>query len=204
MLTSASCIAGKVASDFTLRVGDHDLSTTAETSATKTYKILTVKPHTGYVAGSGPGIPNDIGLLRVQRIAVSEKVGIVCLPFKFATNAFVNAAVTIAGWGLTSTGGTASTILKKIDTTVISNTVCGNSYSTLTASMMCTFTMGKDTCDADTGSAVYHASVGRTYAIGVVSSGKNCAGTSPTINTRITSFLSFIKTTATTASFCEV
>ena len=49
----------------------------------------------------------------------------VCLPTTGFSGDYAGVTATVTGWGTTSSGGSASTILKEVDVGIISNQQCG-------------------------------------------------------------------------------
>ncbi|KAG4065023.1 hypothetical protein HA402_004146 [Bradysia odoriphaga] len=205
VLTAASCLSmhnnptrvGVLAGDLYYTIG---VSGT-ETPYTKLYAAKKLIVHPMYKSTSQD---NDIGLIETTtQILFSRGVGPACLPFLFTSQSFENTAVEAAGWGTTSFAGPASSNLKKVSLTVISNTKCGQSYSQIISqSKLCTYTPGKDTCQYDVGGPLYSRG-NRLYVVGIVSYGTGCGMSTPTVNTRVTSYLDWIVANANSATFCR-
>lgn len=109
----------------------------------------------------------------------------------------------VAGWGTTEFGGPRPTVLKKVSLQVTTNSYCANSLgSTVYSSQVCTYTPGKDTCQYDSGGNLFYR-VDRFFTIGIVSNGIGCGQNTPTVNTRITSYLSWILANSPGATYCS-
>jgi secreted trypsin-like serine protease len=73
----------------------------------------------------------------------------------------------VAGWGLTSTGGTPSSILLAVDVNVVSDADCAAAYGPPPAfdpaSMICAGAPGRDSCQGDSGGPLFaNVQVGTT------------------------------------------
>lgn len=136
-------------------------------------------------------------------------VGIVCLPW-YGYTELLGPNVTVAGWGSTEFGGPMSNVLRKADMTAITNAVCGATYSQTTSNLnfLCTTERivgaDQDTCQFDSGTSVYREISQRIYSVGVTSGGYGCGGAAPTLNTRVTSYLSWITANSPGATYCQV
>lgn len=84
----------------------------------------------------------------------------------------------VAGWGRTKEGGTASAIMRKATVHTIQQSDCRKSYSKIEKGQICAGIEnvgGKDSCQGDSGGALWHKKNGKTYQVGIVSSGIGCA-----------------------------
>lgn len=201
-LTAAHCVAEMTPANLKLLVGEHDISTAAETKYTATYTINKFVVHENYNKATGE---NDIALIRVPRMQFSKNVNMVCLPLKTRADNYDGVTVTTAGWGTLEFGGSVPSRLQKVNLQTITNAVCKNSYSTLTSGFICTYTENKDTCQMDSGNALYYTDTNsRLYAVGVVSGGSGCAGSKPSLNTRVKVYTDWIVKWATLGTFCNI
>lgn len=194
VLTAAHCVAGKQVSDLKVLVGEHDFSTATETTFTQTITVLDIIPHASYNSATNE---NDIALVRVKKMTFNENVGSVCLPFTLTGQAWTSDSVTAAGWGTTSFGGTTSKVLQKVELQTVADKLCTNT-------MICTYTEDKDTCQYDSGGSLFYTKNSKVYAVGVVSSGIGCAGSTPSVNAKVSAHLDWIKSKAVGATFCNV
>lgn len=201
-MTAAHCVVNKDVSELKVRVGEHDTSTEAETSSTRTLNVLKIIPHPAYDSTTNE---NDIALVRTK-ISLNENVDVVCLPFSLKQETFSSNTVAVAGWGSIEFGGPKSKILQKVDLNTIPNAECAQSYPNLTPDMICTKTLDKDTCQSDSGGNLYYSNPSNSllYSIGIVSGGYGCAGPTPSLNTRVTSYLDWIVANTPEAKFCNV
>jgi hypothetical protein len=200
ILTAAhGIIQYKTMSDLAVLVGDHDTSTGSESPYSALYTVLTYIIHENYNSQTSV---NDIALVKTTSdIVYSRGVAPACLPFNYQTD-FTGAVLDTAGWGTTSFGGPIPNILQKVSLNVISNTQCSSSWgSTMQTSQMCTYTPNKDTCQYDSGGSLFYRTT-RMYTVGIVSYGYGCASTKPSINTRVTSYINWIKSKTAEVTYC--
>lgn len=154
-------------------------------------------------------VHNDIALLKtLYPIEWNRSVGPVCLPFYTLTGLdggrtppFTGQRVETAGWGTTSFGGQQSSVLLKTTLDVISRAQCQNIVRTLPSGAFCTYTPGRDTCQYDSGGALFERGE-RLYAVGIVSYGFACATHQPSVNTRVASHLKWIKNKTPEVKYC--
>lgn len=136
---------------------------------------------------------------------MSRGVGIVCLPTLYANDLFSSRLMTVAGWGTTEFGGPASPKLLKTDVEIKSNTYCKIYFiQANSTNFLCAYTPNKDTCQYDSGSSGFLAINGRLYSVSVTSGGDGCAGSKPSLNTRVTAYLQWIRSNAVGDQFCDV
>ncbi|XP_063905604.1 venom serine protease-like [Zophobas morio] len=202
-LTSAYCLRGQVPTNVALLVGDHDVSTGSDTSAAALYRISDFFQHPGYNIMDES---NNIAVLKTSTpIRFSSKVGPVCLPFRYGRRNFVNDTVTVLGWGFKDFAGHKSDTLHKVNLTVVSNSYCAqNLEQHIHPTQMCTYTLGEDSCATDSGGPLLwrNSSSGRFQLVGLVSSPLTCATNAPAVNTRVTSFLSWIVSVTNDTIYC--
>jgi len=111
------------------------------------------------------------------------------------TDQFADYDATVIGWGTTSSGGSASLVLREVDTPVITNAFCNTMYSGVTLRMMCAYLPGKDSCQGDSGGPffVLNDQTNQFEQIGIVSWGIGCAGVgAPGVYTRVTAVVSWV------------
>ncbi|XP_067005298.2 venom serine protease [Anabrus simplex] len=204
VLTAAHCLVRRIPQNLTVLVGDHDITTGADTAASRLYQATNFIANAGYDTVSQA---NDIALVRVQGpILMSPEVMPVCLPFRYRQFSFTKETVTVLGWGSTRYGAATSNVLMGTDLIVISPAECTSAYGdTVTTKQICTFNQGKDACQSDSGGPVLwqDKETGRVYLAGVISYGIGCATSRPGVNTRVTSYLDWILSN-TDQDFCDV
>ena len=100
------------------------------------------------------------------------------------------------GWGTTEFSGPESDTLQKVNLTIISNYDCSIQLSQMPIffSQVCTYTPHKDACQFDSGGPLFwhDNQSNRLQQVGIISYGMACASTSPSVNTRVTSYLTWI------------
>jgi len=190
VLSSAHCIVGKSATSLQVLVGDHDYKIGTDTPYATLIPVQSYLNHPGFNSNTNL---NDISIIKTQRsITYNVAIGPVCLP---PTNLlFTNSLVEAVGWGSTGYGYPVSSVLKKVSLTVVSNAQCNSYYNNqIQPSQMCTYASGRDSCQYDSGGPVFVTMNGLVYLAGVITAGSGCATSSPSINTRVTSYVTWIK-----------
>ncbi|KAK7067876.1 Transmembrane protease serine 6 [Halocaridina rubra] len=202
VLTAAHCIEGLQASDMNVRLGEHRLSTTGETTHV-TRSVSQIIGHAQYSPGDEL---NDIALLKLSSpVTVDQTVLPVCMPPPNPT--YANQEATVTGWGTTSSGGSSSDTLKEVVVPVLSNTACqATNYGTaIKDTMLCAGEAGKDSCQGDSGGPLVFQDGGGNYdQIGVVSWGSGCASPGyPGVYTRVNKYLDWIKDNTADGVYCS-
>merc|ERR1711872_564375 len=201
VLTAAHCVEGFTAGDLSVRLGEHNLASSSE-SSTVTRGVRTIKAHQSY---NDQTLVNDIALLELSSpVTQSSTILSVCLPPPRPQ--YANRQATVTGWGTTSSGGSSPNTLREITVKVWSNKDCVNSNygNAIQSGMMCAGTTGKDSCQGDSGGPLVYRDGGGNYdQIGVVSWGSGCAVAGyPGVYTRVTSYLDWIKTNTQNGVYC--
>ncbi|XP_063369669.1 venom serine protease 34-like [Cydia amplana] len=203
VVTAAHCVAGRAASSLSVIVGEHDKTTGGDTSATQGFNVERVTVHPLY---SSSNYDYDIAILRLGKdIVFSDRVGPVCLPFKFVNTDFAGSRFTLLGWGSLFIGGPVSNTLRKVDVDVLSQAACQRVVPALTPRQLCHYTPGKDTCQDDSGGPALYTdpSSSLLYLGGISSFGRLCAQDGqPGINTRVTVLLPWITSNTPGATYC--
>ncbi|XP_017004702.2 uncharacterized protein [Drosophila takahashii] len=212
LLSAAHCFLGpetNSAAKLRVVVGEHDLASSFETFATRRYDLDTLILHEDFSQTSG--LPrSDIALLRTRTAIVwSRHVGPACLPLQPAEDGrklpLAGHQVVAAGWGTTSYGGPQTQLLLKATLDVIDGQRCRQTLASsggVPAHTFCTYTPGRDTCQYDSGGALYERINGRLVAVGIVSFGQGCATQQPSVNTRVASFIKWIRTKSPEVAYC--
>ncbi|KAK9510641.1 hypothetical protein O3M35_005379 [Rhynocoris fuscipes] len=177
-------------------VGEHDIRTQKETSATRVHVVSKIYQHSGY---NDYNNQDDIAILELEtKIEFNDKVGPICIPTvqKNLKDQFVK----VMGWGLLkdeSEGGSPSPTLHKVNLRVIDPEVCEVIYGieTDTPKQICTFNNKKDSCQGDSGGPLVslNPETNMLEQIGVVSYGRKCGSTDPAVNTDVAAYLPWIK-----------
>lgn len=179
-----------------------------ESYYTRIHEIESIILHE-YFRSTDSNVRNDIALLRtIVPIEWNRSVGPACLPLNY--NRFTESSkkpplpgqrLDTAGWGTTSFGGVQSSKLLKTTLDVISSEQCKKSIRSLPSGTFCTYSPGRDTCQYDSGGALYIRAE-RLYAVGIVSYGYACATQQPSVNTKISSFVKWIKNKTPEVKYC--
>jgi len=208
LLTAAHCaVINSNPANLEALVGDHDLTSSTETLYAARYDISQIIVHPNYQ--SQPEVKNDIALFRTAvDIQFSRGVGPICLPLQNAASNFDYKYVNLAGWGTTSFGGVTSTVLRKAQVYTTTNSFCQSNYGSETVidpSEICTASNEyKDACQYDSGGPLI-LQASRAFQLGIISFGRPCGTGSPTvgINTRLTSYLSWISGYVGSGGLCS-
>ncbi|KAH8389691.1 hypothetical protein KR200_000163 [Drosophila serrata] len=215
LLSAAHCFLGpetRNAAQLRVVVGEHDLASSFETFATRRYDLDALILHEQFSQANGQP-RNDIALLRTRSpIVWSRHVGPACLPLQPAEAGqklpLAGHQVVAAGWGTTSYGGPQTTRLLKTTLDVIDGQQCRQTLATSSSGVslpphtFCTYTPGRDTCQYDSGGALYDRINGRLVAVGIVSFGQACATQLPSVNTRVASFIKWIRSKSPEVAYC--
>lgn len=201
VLTSAHCLTNRVASSLSVLVGDDDYTITSDTPYAVFYPVSSFTSHPNFNRNTNI---NDIGIVNTATsIVYNVAVGPVCLPFAYETVPFPSSVVEAVGWGTIFYGGEISTKLRKVSLNVISNAACSSYFSNIASTQMCVKTPSKDTCQRDSGGPIFGTLNGRVFLLGIISYGQGCATDYPSVNTRITSYLSWIQANTYGATYCR-
>jgi len=207
IVTAAHCI-GKAGWTHTqplqVNVADHDYTTTTESRN----QLITVDRIINHAAYNDQTQDNDIALLHLERpLTYDRTIQPICLPWTMTGETFQGKTITASGWGTTSSGGSASTVLRKVDLPVLTTEECSRYYrGMLTPNMFCTYAPGKDTCQGDSGGSIDYLepNADRYFGIGVVSWGIGCAGENkPGVYAKVTNYLSWIEQNTAGEQFCR-
>ncbi|XP_035776168.1 trypsin-1-like [Anopheles albimanus] len=150
---------------------------------------------------------NDIALVKLQQpVDTGGSFIPVCLPT--AGRGYASQNGTVIGWGKLGNGSLAHG-LQKVVVPIISNAQCRKtSYrsSRITDNMLCAgYPDGqKDACQGDSGGPLHVGDSNVRELVGIVSWGEGCARPNyPGVYTRVSRFLSWIKTNTRDACSCE-
>uniref|UniRef100_A0A336MT45 CSON006685 protein n=1 Tax=Culicoides sonorensis TaxID=179676 RepID=A0A336MT45_CULSO len=188
--------------DIVARLGDHDLTQPTETIYSVDMNIVRIVRNANYNPTTAA---NDIAILTTATdIIYTRGVGPACLPFLYTSSFFDNKILTAVGWGSQAFAGPLSPVLRDVQLNVISNSNCASrGFPNLISSQLCTFTSGRDTCQTDSGGALYYKTT-RSFAVAIISFGVACATQTPSVNTRVNSFLTWIQQNTPNAKFCSL
>ncbi|XP_045451936.1 chymotrypsin-2-like [Melitaea cinxia] len=165
-----------------------------------TYRIQRSIVHPNY---NHNAIKNDIGfLVTTANVALSNTVSLVPLNFDFVGSG-VPARVT--GWGRTMNGGSLSSTLRQLETTVIDGNQCRTRVAQRAQELniqnfpvvdpnleICTFhSNGRGTCNRDSGGPLMRTD--RNQQVGLVSWGLPCARNAPDMFVRLSAYRAFVE-----------
>ncbi|XP_075146879.1 clotting factor B isoform X1 [Haematobia irritans] len=202
ILTAAHCTRDSrqkpfAARQFTVRLGDIDLSTDAEPSAPVTYAVKEVRAHERF---SRIGFYNDIAILVLDKpVRKSKYVIPVCLPRAGRMppkERLPGRRGTVVGWGTTYYGGKESTSQRQAELPIWRNEDCDRSYfQPINENFLCAGYSdgGVDACQGDSGGPLMMRYDSRWLQLGVVSFGNKCGEPGyPGVYTRVSEYLDWI------------
>ncbi|ERL92187.1 hypothetical protein D910_09507 [Dendroctonus ponderosae] len=193
LLSAAHCVFQKDPNELAILAGDHNITSGDDTLYSALYNINAYEIHPDYDSSI---YANDIAILQTTKsIAFSQYVAPICLPFKYVDYDFSSQPVIVLGWGQLEFSGPTSDVLMMASLNVLSNDECSIIVSeALVPEEMCTFASGKDSCQLDSGGPLLWTDVvaNRMHLVGIISHGLGCASNEPSVNTRVTQFLSWI------------
>ncbi|XP_050312534.1 venom serine protease 34-like [Anthonomus grandis grandis] len=203
ILTAGHCLQNKDPDELVVLVGDHNISSGSDTNYSAIYYVSAYEINPSYDSDT---YSYDIAIVQTKtEISFSTYVGPVCLPFRYYSNDFALESVTLLGWGQTEFSGPSSDVLLEATLQVLSNEDCANETGdTILDSELCTYADGKDACQQDSGGPVLwtDSTTNRMHLVGIISHGVACATANPGINSRVTSFLTWIVSRTSDATYC--
>ncbi|XP_045779462.1 proclotting enzyme [Maniola jurtina] len=201
VLTAAHCTRDSKqrpfpARQFSVRLGDVDLSRDDEPSRPVTLRVSAVRAHEQF---SRVGYYNDIAVLVLaENVQKSKYVIPICLPHgDLSRQQFDGSMATVVGWGTTRYGGGESSRQLEAKLPVWRNEDCDRAYfQPITDTFLCAGYPrgGVDACQGDSGGPLMLLAAGRWTQIGVVSFGNKCGEPGyPGVYTRVTHYLSWLQ-----------
>eukprot|EP00099_Drosophila_melanogaster_P023144 NP_650825.2 uncharacterized protein Dmel_CG7432 [Drosophila melanogaster] len=203
ILTAAHCTRDSrqkpfAARQFTVRLGDIDLSTDAEPSDPVTFAVKEVRTHERF---SRIGFYNDIAILVLDKpVRKSKYVIPVCLPKGIRMppkERLPGRRATVVGWGTTYYGGKESTSQRQAELPIWRNEDCDRSYfQPINENFICAGYSdgGVDACQGDSGGPLMMRYDSHWVQLGVVSFGNKCGEPGyPGVYTRVTEYLDWIR-----------
>ncbi|KAH8234769.1 hypothetical protein KR032_002941, partial [Drosophila birchii] len=188
VVTAAHCTSG--ASTVTIYYG-----ATVRTSPKFTHTVSSSNwiQHANYLSLT---LRNDISLINTPSVAFSDAVNKIPLPaIASSYSTFAGKTAVASGWGLTSdTSTSVATDLQFADLTVITNSVCEETYGSLvvTSKVICVDGSSRTSiCSGDSGGPL--ALDGTLIGITSFGSIDGCEVGAPAGFTRVTSYLDWIK-----------
>ncbi|XP_029159495.1 venom serine protease 34-like [Nylanderia fulva] len=203
VLTAAHCLTDRNTNSVGVLVGDHDLTTGADTNATRLYTVSRFDIHPLY---NDETLDNDIAIVTTNSIInFSEEIGPACLPFQHRFDSFAGSYVDLLGWGTTQFGGMKSKTLQKVILTVLTYQECRRRDPNLLYSQLCTYGEKKDACQFDSGGPVLwqNPTTRREVLVGIISFGTGCGNNEPGINTRVGTYIDWILSVTSGTDYCK-
>jgi len=188
ILTAAHCVddylpyVESIGEILKVRLGEYDVSTTAEPLRHEEFNITSIVVHPGF---NNSTLVHDIALLRLEKPAKrKQNIDVVCMPkpddFKHhLSDDSVKCYVT--GWGRRSETSEHSLVLKEIQVPLWSHDTCNGALQAqfgpayvLPDTTICAGAEGRDACDGDGGGPLVCEKHGQWYQMGIVSFGIGC------------------------------
>ncbi|CAF2143492.1 unnamed protein product [Rotaria magnacalcarata] len=193
VLTAAHCIGTEDLSEITITAGLHSLEQNENTETTRQVRqAQQVTVHPGYNSDT---IKNDLALVRLaEPVEFNENVQPACLP---GPDPKPDSEVVLIGWGVTSTGGELSPVLKQTEVQVIDH--CDQHWEEVDDATQLCFkdkTLTSAACQGDSGGPALQEHEGQWVVEGVTSFGHRICEVIqhglPDVYTRVSAFLPWI------------
>lgn len=186
ILTAAHCVddylpfANNIGEILKVRLGEFDVSTTAEPLRHEEINITEILIHPGF---NNSTLVHDIALLKLEKPAKrKQNIDVICMPKPgdfIYQDKLVKCYVT--GWGRRTESSEHSLVLKEINVPLWDHAICngalqaqfGPAYK-LPTSAICAGAEGRDACDGDGGGPLVCEKEGQWYQVGIVSFGIGC------------------------------
>jgi len=209
ILTAAHCVddylpfVSGIGEILKVRLGEYDVSTTAEPLPHQEFNISDIKIHPDF---NNATLVNDIALLRLARPAKRrQNIDVVCVAREGELSQSEESLEKcfVTGWGRRTETSEHSVVLKEISVPMWKHTTCnealqsqfGPSYN-LPDSAVCAGAEGRDACDGDGGGPLVCENNGQWYQIGIVSFGIGCGRQGvPGVYTKVGAFKPWLETT---------
>ncbi|XP_076366081.1 proclotting enzyme-like isoform X2 [Tachypleus tridentatus] len=203
VITASHCVVNNAgtdvlpAEDFSVRLGEHNLFSTNDSSDPIDFPIKSVKRHEDFELKT---YKNDIAILTIDgTVTFTNRIQPICLPYNnLRLEDLAMRKPFVAGWGTTAFNGPSSPVLREVQVPVWEHESCQDAYKNdvnITNVYMCAgFAVGgKDACQGDSGGPLMLPHEKKFHLIGIVSFGKSCAQPGfPGVYTRVTEFLNWI------------
>ncbi|GBP15039.1 Trypsin-1 [Eumeta japonica] len=201
VLTAAHCVRKLKRSKIRIILGDHDQTTTTESSAIMR-AVSAIIRHRSFDADS---YNNDIALLKLRKpVTFSNIIKPVCLPPSGVDPAGKEGVV--VGWGRTSEGGQLPAVVQEVRVPILSLAQCrGMKYraSRITNNMLCAGRALTDSCQGDSGGPLLLQDGDRYQIVGIVSWGVGCGRPGyPGVYTRVTRYLPWLRANLRDTCLC--
>lgn len=199
VLTAAHCVNGATVASSNARIG----TTTINTGTPIAWSRAAMHPNFDPVT-----LDYDIALVELASASAAPRMPLI--PPVAEPLLVPNTMLKVAGFGLTSTGGSISSTLLEVSLPLVADATCSSAYvgagytGYTTTNMLCAGTSSTDSCNGDSGGSLTLGVQGVAYSMGLVSWGPNsgCAVPGlPGVYTRVSAFRSWVRTHAYVASW---
>jgi len=187
ILTAAHCVddylpfVDNVGDILKVRLGEYDVSTTAEPLRHEEFNISNIVVHPGF---NNSTLVHDIALLRLEKPAKrKQNIDVVCMPkpSDFLSEGDDSVKCYVTGWGRRSETSEHSLVLKEIQVPLWNHDSCNGALQAqfgpayiLPTTTICAGAEGRDACDGDGGGPLVCEKGGQWYQMGIVSFGIGC------------------------------
>jgi trypsin len=169
LVTAAHCVVGGTASTFKVRVGSLRYASGGTLAQVASF---TVMPK--YSSSTND---YDVAVLVLSTALTFGTTIAGATLVASGADPVSGTTTTTMGWGLTTDGGSVSSVLREVDVPVVARATCAADYSdeTITTRMFCAGLTagGKDSCNGDSGGPIIDEASG--VLLGAVSWGYGCA-----------------------------
>jgi len=207
ILTAAHCVddylpfVSNVAEILKVRLGEYDVSTTAEPLPHQEFNISDIRVHPNF---NNATLVNDIALLQLQRPAKRQQnIDVVCVANSAKVVEDRVRRCVVTGWGRRTEKSEHSVVLKEITVPLWEHAACNSALQSqfgpayrLPQSAVCAGAEGHDACDGDGGGPLVCEQDGQWYQVGVVSFGIGCGRRGvPGVYTKVQEFHAWLERT---------
>ncbi|XP_049793797.1 trypsin-1-like [Schistocerca nitens] len=186
VLTAAHCVDGLSLSWMSFRVGS-----SIRESGGSVLQASSGFMHSKYDSDT---VDYDIAVVQVSGSLLGSNAQAVGLPSDGYDPAG-GLAVTVTGWGYTSTGGPVADILQKVDISIVDRNRCRSIFAeinTVTDRMVCAGQAGQSVCNGDSGGPL----VSGNMQVGIVSWGARICEARPAVYSNVGNLRSWIRSAA--------
>jgi secreted trypsin-like serine protease len=191
VLTAAHCLKDRDSAE--VFVGAHHLHGRGEkTRQRQAVDASALVPHPVWKPGAG----HDIGMVILpEPFELNDVVQLVDLPYGYEDDDFDGKIAKVSGWGnIDDDPKDHVGPLRATENPVISNEHCGKIFSIDGGNICLSSRNGRRTCKGDSGSPLVTKVDDKLIQIGITSNGaKKCDTHEPSVFTRVTSYMDFIK-----------
>ncbi|XP_069984726.1 mucin-21 [Penaeus vannamei] len=202
VVTSASCLTSFPIGSLEVLLGEHNINTDQDTSATVRRGVDATVTHPNFDPTTQE---NNLLLLRLDvplNLFLGPAIQPICLPNP--ADLFEEVRATFTGWGNLNTQQSQPFILQKLEMTTLKNSDCvGKVSSQVTDRKICATAEGKGLCLGDKGGPLVAQAGDQWVLVGISIFNKIACSTGPVAFTRITSYLQWISEESVDAITCQ-